>query len=147
MENSGIIILRAVLAAVCAAALSSSNATADPLIWTLTGVTFDDGGTASGSFLFDSTGVFSGIYSQINITPSGGSIAGATYATLFPGCANGPTLLCVVPVSQADLTGSPILEFNLTPSLTGLGGSSSLSGNEGVCTNPSCSSATPERFI
>ena len=147
-EISGKIVLRAALAAVCVVALGSSNVTAAPLVWTLTGVTFDDGGTAAGSFQFDSTGPFSGIYSDLNITTTlGGSLAGATYTTLFGGCANRPTALCLVPVSEPDLTGSPILEINFTPSLTDAGGSISLSGNEGVCLNPSCGSTTPDRFI
>ena len=146
MEISKVII-RAALGIVCASALSWPNATAAPIVWTLTGVTFDDGGTASGSFSFDSTGPFSGIFSDINIVTFGGSIAGATYSTLFPDCANGPTSLCLVPVSQPDLDGSPFLAFNILTSLTDVGGSSYLSGNEGVCASPSCDSTTPERFI
>ena len=127
--------------------LSWSNAKAALITWTLTGVTFDDGGMASGSFQFDSTGPYSGIFSDINIVTFGGSTVGATYNTLFPGCANGPTFLCLVPASQTDLDGSSFLGFSMDPSLTDGGGSSSLFGNEGVCASPSCDSTTPARFV
>jgi len=67
----------------------SLNASATPITWTLSGVTFFGGGTASGSFTFDAdagtpciTFLDSpcGTYSNIDITTtSGGGLPGATY--------------------------------------------------------------------
>ena len=52
-----------------------------------------------------------------------------------------------MPGGQADLTGSLTLEVNIIPPLTGVGGTSSLSGNEGVCQDALCSVEIPERYI
>lgn len=60
---------------------SSPKATAAPIVWNLTG-TFDDGGTASGSFTYD---VGFNAYSNINIiTTSGSAFAGGTYTFINP---------------------------------------------------------------
>ena len=53
-----------------------SFALADGITWNLSGVTFDDGGAASGSFVYDApTNTFSAI--DITTTP-GSAFAGAT---------------------------------------------------------------------
>jgi hypothetical protein len=49
---------------------------ASTITWTLSDVTFDDGGSASGSFSTDST---SGAVTSFNIVTSGGSVLGTTY--------------------------------------------------------------------
>jgi hypothetical protein len=56
----------------------SQPASATPLTWNLVGVTFDDGGTATGSFVFDAT---TGIFSAISIvtSPDPALGRGATY--------------------------------------------------------------------
>src|SRR6185436_1870527 len=46
-KNSGVFLLAS------AACLLASPAMAIPVTWTMSGVTFDDGGTASGSFVYD----------------------------------------------------------------------------------------------
>jgi len=50
--------------------LITANTNAAPVTWTLNGVTFDDMGTASGSFVYN---VDTNIYSDIAITTSGGT--------------------------------------------------------------------------
>lgn len=63
----------------CCVALTASVATAVPLTWTLQGVTFDDGGTASGSFIIDSA---NGDLLSWNITTTAGSsLPGFTFDT------------------------------------------------------------------
>jgi len=42
-----------VLALFASVGMFSHTAQADPIVWTLQGVTFDDGGTATGSFIYD----------------------------------------------------------------------------------------------
>ena len=57
--------------------LLSVSASAAPLLWTLSGVTFADGGTASGSYIYDAT---TNTYSSVHvITTAGSRLPGATY--------------------------------------------------------------------
>jgi hypothetical protein len=53
---------------------------ASTIVWTLSGVTFDDGGTASGTFATDST---TGAVTSFNIVTTGGTILDGT--TYVPG--------------------------------------------------------------
>ena len=64
------LVLRSVFSAVLLLALLSvpSIASADSILWTLTGVTFSDGATASGSFIFNGT-----TFSSIDISTSVGN--------------------------------------------------------------------------
>lgn len=66
---------RATLAAyLCSLALTAS---ADLIQWTLTDFTFNDGGSASGSFVFDAD---TNSFSRVNVTTTTGSLKdGATY--------------------------------------------------------------------
>jgi len=67
----------------CCAALSASVATAVPLTWTLQGVAFADGATASGSFVIDSD---SGDMLWWDITTTAGpNLSGFTYDTTSSG--------------------------------------------------------------
>ena len=60
-----------------------SIASADGVTWDLMNVTLSGGGTASGSFVYDST---TNTLSDVNITTSAGtSFAGATYLAANPG--------------------------------------------------------------
>ena len=65
------------VAAMAGACVAAASASADVITtFNLAGVTFSDGGTASGSFAYDST---SHSLSNVNITTSGGTLPGATY--------------------------------------------------------------------
>jgi hypothetical protein len=51
-------------------ALFSASANATPVVWYLSGVTYDDGGTASGSFTYDAD---TNTYSAISVSTTAGS--------------------------------------------------------------------------
>src|SRR5258707_873160 len=82
-----------VLAAIVVTSLSISVAFASVVTFTLSGVTFDDGGRATGSFTYDS---IANSLSNVDITTAGGSdpgthytenpVAGGTCATANPPC-------------------------------------------------------------
>ncbi|HTO41244.1 MAG TPA: PEP-CTERM sorting domain-containing protein [Rhizomicrobium sp.] len=55
-------------AAMFAATMVGTSANAVPITWTLQGLTFDDGGTAYGSFVYDAD---TGKYTDVNITTTG----------------------------------------------------------------------------
>ena len=62
---------------------TAADAAASPILWTLKQVGFDDGGTASGSFVFDAE---TSVYSLIDVTTTAGSAmaSGATYTYEHP---------------------------------------------------------------
>ncbi len=96
-----------------------SIASADGVTWDLTGVTLSDGGTASGSFVFDAT---TDTLSNVDITTStGGTFTGATYLAANPGFGFGsylgPTFyqLTFVPNPSLSGVGTPLLVLFSTP--------------------------------
>src|SRR5215469_8441085 len=95
------LVLRSVLSAVLLLVLLSlpSIASADSILWTLTGVTFSDGATASGSFMFDGT-----TFSNIDITTS----VGNTYMTISPVFTSSVTTLWLGSTGS-NLTGTALL--------------------------------------
>lgn len=116
---------------------------AAPVTWYLTG-TFNDGGTASGSFVFDAD---TNVYTNIAISTTAGSVLpGAFYSDLSPGISSREIYLIAVPDGTlADLTGSPLFAPFFDSALTNAGGTAPirlLAGNsfEGYCGNASCSS-------
>ena len=62
-----------VLASVFFAAEAVSVSAANAVVWTLNGVTFDDGGTASGTFTIDQYGYF--LNGSATVTTTAGSTA------------------------------------------------------------------------
>jgi hypothetical protein len=117
-----------------------SIASADGITWNLNGVTFDDGGTASGSFVYDAT---TNAYSSIDIiTTTGTAFGGAIYTGLSSAFGSGPTGMLLGP--SGDLTNTPLL-FLLYGPLTNAGGTVPLivsgenQGGEGTCDNSDCS--------
>jgi hypothetical protein len=121
-----------------------SIASADGITWTLSGVTFDDGGTASGSFIYDAT---TNAYSSIDIsTTATSTFAGATYTGLSGGFGSSSTGMLLGPVG--DLTNTDLLFIMFAAALTDLGGTVSLDGvGEGTCDNTDCSDNTLIRSI
>jgi hypothetical protein len=71
--SSGVELMKAKLSTLVIAALAfAAPAAANPMMWYLDGVTFEDGAVAAGSFLFDASGFdpsanFWGSYSGVNI--------------------------------------------------------------------------------
>jgi len=121
-----------------------SIASADAITWTFSDVTFDDGGIASGSFVYDAP---TNTYSSIDITTTSGSaFAGTTYHTLsglFGSSSTGMLL-----GASGDLTNTDLLFLLFGPALTNSGGTVLLSGfGEGTCDNTNCSLSTLDRSI
>jgi hypothetical protein len=101
--------------------LGALSLTAGPITYNLIGVTFNDGGTASGSFTFDADagipcsggGPVCGVYSNIDIvTTTGSSVTGATYTFAcgqdVPSCTGVPpnsTEVLLLTSNAADQTG------------------------------------------
>lgn len=112
----------------------SVTASATPVVWTLSGVTLQNGVTASGSFTFDADATVPcsthvspcGTYSNIDITTTaGGGLSAATYldacGTDVPSCdANGPdsTKVLLLTSNALNQGGKQGLEFFFT----GIGG-------------------------
>ena len=134
-------IARLALVLLLGAGLFVTGAAGSPLLWTLSNVSFTDGGAASGSFVFDAD---TSVFSAINITTTRGtSLGGSIY--LFPDTGAGVYLnaaeLMVLGSNSANLSGSPFLEmdFNLNGMLTDSGGTIDVTFlHEGVCANATC---------
>jgi|SRR5215470_3586346 len=141
------LIFRSLIAALGLIVLLSlpSVASADGVTvsWTFSGVTFDDGGTASGSFDYNA---LHNTYSAIDITTTlGSAFGGTTYKSLSGGFGSSSTGLILGP--SGDLTNTPLL-FLMFGSLTDSGGTVSLTGvGEGTCDNSDCSNNTLLRSI
>ena len=123
--------------------LLSVPASAGPIVWTLSGVTFDDGGIATGSFVYDAD---LNQYSSVNITTTaGGTLSGATYITVN---SNFSPFTGSFLTTAVDPIGLPTLYLQFLSPLTNAGGTSSIataSNNsfEGPCAASDCLSAGP----
>jgi hypothetical protein len=114
-------------------------------------VTFGDGGSASGSFVYDAS---TNTYSSVNITTTTGSVRnGATYTFVCTAPCNGVTpgnqqVLNLTASSSSDLTGTPGFALFFQQGLTNLGGTLLItSGQEATCNNATCSApGAPARF-
>lgn len=125
-----------------------------PVTYCLQGVTFEDGGVASGCFTYDAA---TNTYSNVNISTTTGSLrAGATYSVVC-GTSN-PTCTGVTPSSSAvlyvtstsaNLTGTPGLALVFAIPLTANGGTVAIAfAQEGTCADATCSVPTsPQRFL
>lgn len=120
-------------------------ASADGVTWDLTGVALSDGGTASGSFVYDAT---TNTLSNVDITTSGGTFAGVTYLAANPGFGFGsylgPTFyeLVFVPNPSLSAVGTPVFVLFSTPEgFPNLppGSEIPVGGGEFTCGNSACS--------
>ncbi len=127
-------------------------ANADPITWTLTDVFFDDGGTATGTFVYDEV---TQTPSDINIQTSDGSaILGSIYSILLATNPNGTriTKLTVTTANDAsDFTNEFIFDlFFVGEGLSDLGGTVAIdlaSSAESFCPDVTCSIQDPRRSI
>jgi hypothetical protein len=135
------------LAALLTAALLALPAQAAPLVWTFDNAVFEDGGIATGSFVFDAD---TGSFSAVNVTTTAGTLAsGATYTDRVFGDATTAGLV----TGSGDLTGTPLLGLAFLPPLTNAGGFVALidiffppaSSFEAVCDDAACMTATFSR--
>lgn len=124
-------------------------AQAVPIQWTLNGVTFTDGGTASGTFVYDAA---TNTYSNINITTTAGSTVttGATFQFVCTspctGVSASPTqVLFLSAAPSGDLTGARGLALWFVAPLTDAGGGHDLASNsmEASCSNAVCQGNEP----
>lgn len=125
----------AVLAALTA--FAPVAALAAPVTWYLSGVTFSDGGTASGSFVFDAA---TSTYSSVNIVTSGGTVAPSTYVGVVPTPQSDEFLIQGL-TSAGNGAGSPTIALFYANYLTDAGGTvaffNPVSG-EGQCGGAGC---------
>ena len=130
-----------VMAGAAMASALMTGAQAAPVLWTLNGVVFDDGSTASGSFVYDAaTNQYTNIQITTTATPSPvvppyvaptTPLPGNSYSHLYTcvGCTflPGPTSLRVLTQPQAsNQTGLNALRLQF-PALTDAGGAITLS--------------------
>ena len=141
----------AAAAAIIGLWLTSDDALATSVKWTLVNVTFTDGGTASGSFLYDAD---TNVFSAVDITTiSGTVVTGHTYAfTCSCGPGEGPTVLfALTQAGNTNLSNVPFLWLPFATPMTNAGGtiaitSANMGFNEGQCTNTAtCSNAAPPK--
>jgi hypothetical protein len=103
-------------------------AQAEPIVWTLSGVTMTDGATAFGSFVYNAD---TNVFSQINITSVGGSVfAGAHYVAEppVPGLSLPDRLILVTSPEPINFFGTPALALYPSTGLTNAGGVVNLLG-------------------
>lgn len=115
----------------------ATPAAAAPVLWTLSDVVFHDGGTASGSFVYDAD---LNAYSSIDITTTAGTEqSGAHYTqwtSLYPHTAE--EVVFVEDGAGIDLTGAAVFQILYAP-LTNAGGIGDLSaGFEAICADAGC---------
>jgi hypothetical protein len=126
---------------VCAASAASQH-------WQLDGVTFSDGGKAFGGFDFDAS---TGVYSNINITTTPGSVLQGSYYNSVAPYANsaGNSFFNGVSTVPVIATSTFALALGFSPALTAAGGTVSIAGSpqESICANSTCSTVTPQRPI
>jgi hypothetical protein len=141
----------ALILSLCALAIFCAvpgSVSAAPVTWTLQGVTFNDGGTASGSFVYDAQ---TNTYSAINITTTTGTTrTGASYAfvCITPCTQAQPSpvvVLFLTASSASDQTGLPVLGIAfLPPGLTDPPAKDvPFFSEEAQCANPTCDDFDP----
>lgn len=117
-----------------------ATAQAAPLQWTLTDVTFDDGGTATGSFVYDAD---SNTYSNIALKTTAGTAGAAaefrTKCTTAHCLSSLPELLFIASANQSDLTNVPLLDIEPSGPLTNTPATVDLVfGMSFLCSNAAC---------
>lgn len=117
----------------------AAPALAVPVTWTLNGVAFSDGGSATGSFIYDAD---TNTFSSINVQVSGGSLPALTYIAPHPVAQ--ASIVALLPTASGDFTGVRVVVFGPIGGLTNAGGTLTLNTApvEGTCTNPTCSTTT-----
>lgn len=139
---------RALLATLLLAMAIPAAAMADPVNWTLNGVTLSSG-TASGSFTYDSD---TDTFSNINIVTTAGTLPGATY-TQRGGAYNDSTGgLRIGALTAAGNGGNSALALQVTTAMTNAGGTITIvtglaASAEYTCGGGTCSVSAPFRAI
>lgn len=131
----------------------SAAAAGTPLTWTLNGITFSDGGTASGSFTYDAS---TNTYSAISIVTTGGSspALNTTYSFVCTAPCTGLTpsannVLTLTASPAGNLTGLPAFALLFSQALANGGGARSIAGSlNALCSNATCAApVAPTRTV
>jgi hypothetical protein len=122
----------------------SVPASAGPILWTLSGITLQDGATATGSFDFDAD---TGLFSNILVTIAGGTLSPSlqgTYTFADPGGAGFEAIALLLDAPVPDNTGNPAFALIVPPpGMTDAGGTDLTNvGGVGTCDNPGCANIT-----
>jgi hypothetical protein len=117
------------------ALLTAGAAHAVSFTWTISGLSFTDGATVSGSFGYDAT---TNTYSPINVSVTGGSAGPATFIAQHP-LADATTALFVA--GSGNLTGVRIIAIYGNNPLTNAAGTRTVNVAEGTCGDPTCTTA------
>lgn len=126
----------------------AGSASAAPTKWTLQDIVFEDGGLASGSFVYDRD---INIYSDVSITTTAGSLyEGAIYSVSVGDSVTSPGLL--IAGESEDLTEAAAFRLHFTEALTNEGGTIALevspiwgiSSIETICHDPICNKPTTQ---
>jgi len=141
-------------AALVAAAslLMALPAGAETIQWTLQNALFDDGGTASGSFDYNTV---SGAYFDIDFTTTAGSeLGGTTYTAEDPASVPRNYGFGSITAVGATAAGDPLLDINTTaatgfttPGVVTIGAPSEFVSSEGTCFDDGCTSYNPVRSL
>jgi len=116
-------------------------AQAVPVQWSVNGLVRDDGGTVSGSFVYDAD---TDTYSAVNVTTTGGTspLPGETYTGFDPSGSDASGLVLQRSQGAGDLTGQNQLLFAFLAPLTNVGGSvTPFLAEEVSCTSADCSTS------
>ncbi len=137
--------------ALCFVQVVATSSMAVPILWTLSGAGFDDGGTATGSFVYDAP---SNTYSAIDITTTASpSFGGAAYHAVSPhfGAPSSNNVNVAPSAFLPDYTGVSAFLLSYSSALTDLGGTVGLGGLgtilEMMCNTANCSSASGLREL
>ena len=129
--------------AVAAIAVMPNAAMAVPIKWSV-GATFNDGTTASGSFVYDAD---TNTYSDIDITTTSGNVYGGLVASL----SLGPFGFAAVAAGPPPVIGDPMFFLVFSSPLTNAGGNlqfrTSNGAYEGTCGNDGCSGVDIDRLV
>lgn len=132
--------LLAYLSMACGVLAFSATANAVPMQWTVSETTFDDGGTVTGSFVYDAD---TNIYSNIRLKTTTGTVGTAanfrTQCTTAHCLASLPQLLFIASSNQANLSNVPLLDIEPSAPLTNTPGTVDLEfGMSFLCSNAAC---------
>jgi hypothetical protein len=124
---------------ISAGSVTATHGASVPRVWYLAGVKFADGSTATGSFTFNAS---NGAFSNVNITTQSGSRTGATDTTLSGGISADSTGALFVTSNAINQTGLPGFSMFFSPALAPGGGTSTLTGQEANCNEPTYNTPT-----